>query len=121
MTKEELTNGKYWLATTSYPYSGCNNYDIIKSDKDPYEVNYFNEFVVPELCEACFEDYGYVDYPDEESYDNISDYQEALDWWENGREDIEVGTELITKELIEKFGKDYYLWDKSEADYDLTK
>ena len=62
-----------------------------------------------------------IDYPDEESYDNISDYQEALDWWESNREDISVSVELITEDLIEKLGKDYYLWDKSEPDYDLTK
>lgn len=121
MTKEKLTNGKYWLAITSYPYPGCDIYDIIKSDINPDNSDDFNNFIVPDLCEACFEEYGYIDYPDEESYDNISDYQEALDWWENNREDISVSVELITEDLIEKLGKDYYLWDKSEPDYDLTK
>lgn len=121
MTKEELINGKYWLVTTEYPYQGCYTYDIIKSNSNPEEHSYFNEFIVPDLCEACFEEYGYIDYPDEESYDNISDYQEALDWWESNREDISVIVELITEDLIEKLGKDYYLWDKSEQDYDLTK
>lgn len=61
------------------------------------------------------------DHPDEESYDNVSDYQEALDWWESSREEITVDVELVTEDLIEKLGEDYYLWDKSEPDYDLTK
>ena len=121
MSIEELTNGNYWLAITSYPYSGCDIYDIIKSDINPDDSDYFNEFVAPELCEACFEEYGYMDYPDEESFDNVADYQEALDWWENDQEDISISVEPITSKLIEKFGKDYYLWSKSEPDYDLTK
>lgn len=121
MNKEELINGNYWLITAEYPYQGCYTYDIIKSNINPEEHNYFNEFIVPDLCEACFEEYGYIDHPDEESYDNISDYQEALDWWESNREDITINVELITDKLIEKLGEYYYLWDKSEPDYDLTK
>lgn len=121
MTKEELTNGKYWLAITSYPYPGCDIYDIIKSDINPDNSDDFNNFIVPELCKVCSEEYGYIDYPDEESFDDESDYQEALDYWENLPEEISINIKPITSELIEKFGKDYCLWDKSEPDYDLTK
>lgn len=121
MTKEKITNGKYWLVIAKYPFPGFETYTLIKSDKNPEYYYKFNKKIVPEIIEDCFEEYGYIDYPDEESYDNISDYQEALDWWESNREDISVSVELITDKLIEKLGKDYYLWDKSEQDYDLTK
>lgn len=121
MTKEKITNGKYWLVIAKYPFPGFETYTLIKSDKNPEYYYKFNKKIVPEIIEDCFDQYNYIDYPDEESYDNISDYQEALDWWESNREDISVIVELITEDLIEKLGKDYYLWDKSEQDYDLTK
>lgn len=120
MTKEELINGNYWLITTDYPYQGCYTYDIIKSNSNPEEHSYLMNLLFQIYAKLALKNMD-IDYPDEESYDNISDYQEALDWWENNREDISVSVELITEDLIEKLGKDYYLWDKSEPDYDLTK
>lgn len=43
MTKEKLTNGKYWLVIAKYPFPGFETYTLIKSDKDPEYYYKFNK------------------------------------------------------------------------------
>ena len=122
MTKEELTNGKYWLIIAYYPSPGFETYNIIKSDKNPEEDNYFNSFILPKICEACFEEYCYIDYPDEKAYDDELEYQEDLDFYESLRYEIYTECKLITKELVESvYGECWYGFDVDEPYYDLTK
>lgn len=122
MSIEELTNGKYWIAKASYSLEGCDCYYIIKSDKAPEYYYRFTAEIYQEISEDCFNEFSYIDYPDPESYEDTEDYEEDLEFWESNKESIDITCELITKELIEsEYGEHWYLWDKPEPDYDLTK
>lgn len=41
MTKEKLTNGKYWLVIAKYPFPGFETYTLIKSDNFMKIIMYY--------------------------------------------------------------------------------
>lgn len=107
MTKEELINGKYWLATAEYPtiYQDAITRYIINSSVNPYKLEETHPEILEEIVQDCFNQYSYLDVPEEEDYDSEEEYLDACDCWEDETFDnIIVTYELIDKELI----KDYY-------------
>lgn len=70
MTKEKITNGKYWLVIAKYPFPGFETYTLIKSDKNPEYYYKFNKKIVPEIIE------------DSELEENIDIIHDSLDFSE---------------------------------------
>ena len=106
MTKEELINGKYWLATAEYPtmMQDATTEYIINSSVNPYKLEATHPEILEEIVQDCFDNYSYLDSPDEEDYDSEEEYLDAYDCWEDGTFDsIVVTYTLITKELLEEY------------------
>ena len=106
MTKEELINGKYWLALAEYPtmIQDATTEYIINSSVNPYKLEETHPEILEEVVQDCFDNYSYLDSPYEEDYDSEEEYLDACDCWEDGTFDsIVVTYTLITKELLEEY------------------
>lgn len=106
MTKEELTNGTYWLAVADYPslVQPTETEYIINSSVNPYKLEETHPEILEEIVQDCFDNYSYLDSPDEEDYDSEEEYLDAYDCWEDETFDgIIVTYELIDKELLEEY------------------
>ena len=106
MTKEELINGKYWLALAEYPtmMQDATTEYIINSSVNPYKLEVTHPEILEEIVQDCFNQYSYLDVPEEEDYDSEEEYLDACDCWEDETFDnIIVTYTLITKDLLEEY------------------
>lgn len=100
LSREELTNGKYWLITIKYPsVQDASNYEVVKSDVDPQET--YIKDAWEDLVEEVINDYIYLDHPED------MDEDEYESFYENLRQEVEIYSELITEDDINNYGVDW--------------
>ena len=56
-----------------------------------------------------FDQYNYIDYPDPNSYETEEDYQEDVDHWLGKKDSINIESQVITQNSIDKYGKQFFI------------
>lgn len=105
ITEKEFLNDNWWLVVARYPVAcDASITEVIKSDEDPT----LDPMYAVELIEECVDSFGYLNelHYDEE-LDNLEGYSEEEqynDWYEQQKEDIQLTSERINKNIIDEYG-----------------
>lgn len=103
ITEKEFLNDNWWLVVARYPVAcDASITEVIKSDEDPT----LDSLYAAELIEECFNSFSYLNSPCyDEELDESEDYSEEYnDWYEQQKEDIQLTSERINKNIIDEYG-----------------
>ena len=110
MKKQNLTDGKHWIVTLDMPGGGFESYYVIW-DTNPLEDSKF----MLDYMTTWEDDYisNYRDYeediPDPDDFDSEEEYNQAYaDWESNFISGITEEAELITQDIVNDYGEDYF-------------
>ena len=105
ITEKEFLNDNWWLVVARYPVAcDASIIEVIKSDEDPT----LDSMYADELVEECVDSFSYLDeFCYDEELDNLEGYSEEeqyTDWYEQQKEDIQLTSERINKNIIDEYG-----------------
>ena len=105
ITEKEFLNDNWWLVVARYPVAcDASITEVIKSDEDPT----LDSMYAVELIEECVDSFSYLDeFCYDEELDNLEGYSEEeqyTDWYEQQKEDIQLTSERINKNIIDEYG-----------------